>query len=259
MFNTEKTAEKIRRARIEKNLTQTGLADLMGVSFQAVSNWERGNSMPDISKLDDLCRILDVDLYYLLGSSEGSEAVNGVLENGGAEVDIGSLTEIAPMVEPEKLKNIVEEKSKKRKLSFEELCSIAPFVDRGTVDECVKEIGQIDDPEALFAIAPFVSKEVFSEIFDRCTERGEIEMELLVGMAPFVDREILDKRARDAKFVDMQELSIIAPFISRGTLDTLVEKLGDGAANADISDVSRLAPFISREKANELIRKILKK
>lgn len=44
-------AKRIKDDRIKKNLTQLNLADEIGVSFQAVSNWERGKSMPYISKL----------------------------------------------------------------------------------------------------------------------------------------------------------------------------------------------------------------
>ena len=41
MFDTMKIAKKIREARMAKNMTQMNLADAMGVSYQAVSNWER--------------------------------------------------------------------------------------------------------------------------------------------------------------------------------------------------------------------------
>lgn len=44
MFDTMKTAKKIKSARIAKNMTQMNLADAMEVSYQAVSNWERGVS-----------------------------------------------------------------------------------------------------------------------------------------------------------------------------------------------------------------------
>lgn len=51
MFDTARIAQKIKEARIARNMTQMNLADAMEVSYQAVSNWERGNSMPDIAKL----------------------------------------------------------------------------------------------------------------------------------------------------------------------------------------------------------------
>ena len=44
MFDTNKIAKVIKEARIKKNMTQMQLADEMGVSYQAVSNWERGVS-----------------------------------------------------------------------------------------------------------------------------------------------------------------------------------------------------------------------
>lgn len=46
--------------RREKNITQGQLADMVGVSHQAVSKWERGESMPEISKLSDLSSALNV-------------------------------------------------------------------------------------------------------------------------------------------------------------------------------------------------------
>ena len=44
MFDTMKIAAVIKQARIDRNMTQMQLADAMGVSYQAVSNWERGVS-----------------------------------------------------------------------------------------------------------------------------------------------------------------------------------------------------------------------
>ncbi len=67
MFDVRIVSMRIHDARIKKNMTQSNLADELEVSFQAVSNWERGNLLPDISKYEDLCRVLEVDLEYLLG------------------------------------------------------------------------------------------------------------------------------------------------------------------------------------------------
>ena len=58
MFDTMNVAKIIKQKRMEKNLTQMQLADALGISYQAVSNWERGNSMPDISKLGELSTVL---------------------------------------------------------------------------------------------------------------------------------------------------------------------------------------------------------
>ena len=60
MFNINDVSRMLREARIQKNLTQNALADQMGVTYQAVSNWERGTSVPDISNLARLCEILEL-------------------------------------------------------------------------------------------------------------------------------------------------------------------------------------------------------
>ena len=63
MFDTVKIGRKIAELRKGKNLTQFELADAMGVSFQAVSNWERGNTNPDNSKLAERSEKLGTTLY----------------------------------------------------------------------------------------------------------------------------------------------------------------------------------------------------
>ena len=68
-------------------MTQTDLADAMGVSYQAVSNWERGNSMPDISKIPDLCRILDLNFEEMLGGeSKATREAHRIVEDENAKV-----------------------------------------------------------------------------------------------------------------------------------------------------------------------------
>ena len=66
MFNMENVGRNIAELRRRCNMTQMELADKMGISFQAVSNWERGNSMPDISKLPELAEVFDVTIDYLV-------------------------------------------------------------------------------------------------------------------------------------------------------------------------------------------------
>lgn len=65
-MDQNKIGEIIEKKRKEKNLTQKELSEALGVSNTAVSKWENGNNLPDISMLEPLCKILDLDLLELI-------------------------------------------------------------------------------------------------------------------------------------------------------------------------------------------------
>ena len=62
-----KISERINRFRKNKNLTQEELANALGVSAQAVSNWERGG-YPDITLLPGIAQFFEVSIDELLGN-----------------------------------------------------------------------------------------------------------------------------------------------------------------------------------------------
>lgn len=56
----------IKKLRKQKGLTQQQLADILNVSFQAVSKWETGETLPDVALLLNLCDALDTTADTLL-------------------------------------------------------------------------------------------------------------------------------------------------------------------------------------------------
>ena len=58
--------EKIKELRKGKNMTQEDLAELLNVSISAVSQWEIGKTMPDITFISHICNIFDVSADELL-------------------------------------------------------------------------------------------------------------------------------------------------------------------------------------------------
>ena len=52
--------------RKEQNLTQEQFAEKLGVSNRSVSRWENGNTLPDLSLMENICRITGVTLPELL-------------------------------------------------------------------------------------------------------------------------------------------------------------------------------------------------
>ena len=67
------TGGVIRALREKKKLTQSVLADRIGVSDKAVSKWETGRGLPDITLLEPLAAALGVSVIELL---RGAPVVN---------------------------------------------------------------------------------------------------------------------------------------------------------------------------------------
>ncbi len=70
MVNNKKIGEYIRKRRKDKNLSQKELADLLHISFQAVSKWEVGETLPDVSLLLDLADVLDTTSDKILSGGQ---------------------------------------------------------------------------------------------------------------------------------------------------------------------------------------------
>lgn len=69
-MNTETVGKQIAFLRKAKGITQSELGERIGVSFQAVSKWERGETLPDITLLPDLAKILETTVDYILMGNE---------------------------------------------------------------------------------------------------------------------------------------------------------------------------------------------
>ncbi len=68
--------ETLKKLRKEKELTQEVLAEFLGVSFQAVSKWERNESYPDLSMLPVIAAFFGVSTDTLLGVDKAANEAN---------------------------------------------------------------------------------------------------------------------------------------------------------------------------------------
>lgn len=62
--------QKIKKLRIEKELTQKDLADKLNVTFQTVSKWENDENEPDVATIKELAKLFDCSLDQLLNEEE---------------------------------------------------------------------------------------------------------------------------------------------------------------------------------------------
>ena len=89
----------IKKYRKEMNLTQADLAEAFSVTEGAVSKWESGNTVPDISILMDLADFFDISVDTLLGYSISSKSIDGITDRMKKFLDEGKYDEAISVAE----------------------------------------------------------------------------------------------------------------------------------------------------------------
>lgn len=74
-MNQENIGKFIRELRKNNNLTQADLANKYNVTYQAVSKWENGKNIPDISILKQMSKDFNIDINDLLDGEENKKKV----------------------------------------------------------------------------------------------------------------------------------------------------------------------------------------
>lgn len=217
MFDMKKIGGNISRMRKAANLTQMELADRMGVSFQAVSNWERGQTMPDISRLSDLSEALGVTVDEILGDRQAADLLEKLEKCEEAPKLTGDeIKEVAPLLHPDQAGKAV----KNARLSIGELAALAPFVSQEVLEEIALSLADSGDSiHELAAIAPFLGEDVLGKIAENLVEQGGDASDL-AAIAPFLGGEVVSRIAMEI----MREDGIAAamplmPFVDSGKLD----------------------------------------
>ena len=65
-------AEKVKKLREQKGLSQAELARLLGITRSSVNAWEMGISVPSTQYIVDLAGVFDISTGYLLGVDSSS-------------------------------------------------------------------------------------------------------------------------------------------------------------------------------------------
>ncbi len=77
--------ERIYNLRKRSALSQEEFADRLGVSRQAVSKWETGQSVPDSEKAAAMAKFFGVSLDWLINGEEAAAALSAATAEGVAE------------------------------------------------------------------------------------------------------------------------------------------------------------------------------
>ena len=257
-MNLQQIGRKISELRKERDMTQNELAEKAGVSYQAVSSWERGLTMPDISKLPGISQVLGVTIDDLLDNQKEVDIIKEVLTQNTAvyaeekEIHLDEVAEVAPMLKPSQVDELIHHVDvKKGEIDVYSLRKLAPFTSREVLRQIAEKAVGEWNMENISAIAPFIGKEHLGALLDK-VEVENLSYDLLKRMAPFLPREKLGELA--GKYTGdwtYEKLRGIAPFLNREQRDGIVQnlKLEEGI---DIDALLGLAPFLSREIVDKL-------
>ncbi|MBE6760792.1 MAG: helix-turn-helix transcriptional regulator [Ruminococcaceae bacterium] len=98
---TLKIGEKIKELRKAQNVTQEKLADYLNISYQAVSKWENGLALPDLSLIPALSNFFGVTADYLLDISldNKSEIIENILNEAKKFTHTGEIPKSIAIIE----------------------------------------------------------------------------------------------------------------------------------------------------------------
>ncbi len=99
-MNTIEIGKYIKRKRIEMHLTQKDLSEKLNLSFQAVSKWETGSTLPDTSILLELSDVLEVTVDQILNAGEFRKRMNRKINVKEVSDAIASIIKIKDVLGP---------------------------------------------------------------------------------------------------------------------------------------------------------------
>ena len=210
MFDTTQIGKRISEFRKAKDMTQYELADKLSISFQAVSNWERGNSMPDISKLPELAEIFGVTIDDIVGHNNTvlHDVISSQSPNANEYSD-ADISEAAYLLKPSQIEDILINTDYHPRV----LSTVLPFLSDKTIEEITDE--HIKNGKSVAVLLPFLHYEKIEELERIATENGES----ITMFMPFLRESAIKAFAFEAfEHGGISETSVFLPFMNEADI-----------------------------------------
>ncbi len=176
MFNMEKFAQLITNKRKDKGLTQGQLSELVGVTHQAVSKWERGEAMPEISKIGDIAKALDTPADEFMNAMYDSEK-KSLNENNTTDADEAYFK--------------LEDKTR-----VGDIYALAPKLSKPVLELAIDTLVSAKGAAAASMLFRFADREYLSELGNILFKKGD------TSLAEYVDEPILHSSIIDIISLD---------------------------------------------------------
>lgn len=196
MFDTKKFGAYIANMRKKADLTQSSLAEMLNLSRQSISQYENGDTFPDVTilikisemfqiTLDDLIKSgnpTDVEAQLLKISSKKDELPKGIFDTDITQ----DVVNIAPLLKPSILEKIAEG-LKKHEIDISKLVELAKYIsDENVVSLLENTTFDTLDEELLEKLVPFLNDESRYKIFEKVLN-GELNYNFIKIILPYAE------------------------------------------------------------------------
>jgi len=169
-MNIVKFGAHISALRKERDMPQSKLADMLNVTRQAVSKWERGEGFPDISILCEIADLFGVSVDALLGAGGASDGEAAILSS------VTQNQEIA--------KEVFEDKG-----VIQDVINIAPYLKASTLSAIAEKLSKHNiDISKIVELSEFMNDESVLKLF-QSSDLENLDDTLLERLLPFLDED----------------------------------------------------------------------
>lgn len=247
MLKLDRVGTKISKLRKEKGWTQMELADLMFVSFQAVSNWERGETMPDVSKLMILAELFDVSVDEILSDERSSRIILKTLNNEVVEdITIDEIEAVAPVLKAAQIEQLYQSSHLD---SIESISVLAPFVSTELIDSFAEREFLKNGLNSIVSLMPFMSDGILEALVIQTYNH---DVNSIVAAFPFLRLEFLEKMASENySHRGLKGIVMMLPFLSDKTIKQYFEEV---IRNGRVEELQMIAPFVEEKDIDRLFK-----
>ncbi len=250
-MSEESVGRGIAGLRKTRNLSQSELADMLNVTHQAVSKWERGESLPDVAILVPLASALGTSVDALLRGGAPSAVSStrrlfrrtGVMDvpvpaagvpvparddessvEGGGRPSLQVLRELAPFAPAETVDRLVA--GIEGGVDWDTMAELAPFMTPEGLSAAVGSISEPPSLEALEHLAAFLPARQLAD-FVRQQAADAWSRASILALAPFLEEDLLDRLVQQEIFEPLgwEDLAELAPHLPTDTVAVLLERL----------------------------------
>ena len=275
MMDMRAFGQKITVSRQNRGWTQRQLARQLSVSHQAVSKWEQGAAVPDLETLIAMARLFGVSLDELTSTEpvppkHFSSMMDRIeMEFEQEEEDVEDFDEEEEDDEEMEDSDDLEEDDDDHGYhphthtahDDDEQGKHGSHMHIDFDFETLKKGKTKDDVDPklklLMQIAPFVEREILDEKFRDYLENHHVgSYEHITALAPFVSREVIGEALLSVvnDELDPQILMSLMPFISKNDRMLLMEKMED--KQWMMENLGKIAPFLPKDYLGKLLSEI---